>query len=877
MLQKKKYYFSKKNCHTVRYSINFKLNYQKTYYSLKTYTEMRVIMKLSTKNITKHFINFFLLSVSAIILFTILFPPCFAIKKAYANTSISFVKKYSILTIDKKVPYKVKNIKNTDYVQFSVSDSSLASIGKKTGWLIPKKSGKLTVKAVIYNKKHKKSKTLSNHITIKEKKKFLPNAVFKIKESINPWNFTISLSCSRILLKKEIHADKLTITPKGKKSPELTASFTSLSADGKEIIYTLDTLSQTKLCPGNSSMDGTYTLESLRFSKKLSFHYEERLTKNTLSGFVLNTNGNSVKNALVTLKKGTTSLKKCHTDKNGHYQLQNISSADCLTVEKTGFQKSTIQNPIISSKGTTCENIILRSDKETEVSMEFLITDKEDHPVSDVSIYILEEKDNTLSKTSIYDSTGAPSAADCTTDSFSKEEILFSGKTNSNGKLLLANSSSTPVAPCSNFTIGEQTFLTSSESQASNEPEKKILPSSILDCNRNYVIYIKRISQENLQSGYHTKKILFSFSSLLTNHALLHIKLDKCQQTYINNLSIISDTPPSFCRTLMLQFFHPNEKNFFYQFPIAKEHFKISGNQITISSLLLPVSLPEDTYYLQMQALSEENNILSQSDFVICNITKSELSFPSITLHKTQYARLLVYGNFNNSVSSKASFQLYQKINGHYFFIGDYFTEPFTKKDTKFSTSNLFLGNLLPDSDYLLVPLSGHIAAKEYLFFHTTNQNIFPAKENAEHSLTPLARIHCIKTGIEIYSDVPPDTLQYNGNENSLLFIPDDFNKNTIDISYSKFHNITQEFIRSSLTYPNCIIAIYKLDGTLLTYTLTPPPTDKTNIGTDIPHPFPYNQNKNTNKLSKTNLLKHSITDIYINKRILITNQNSYQ
>ena len=120
-------------------------------------------------------------------------------------------------------------------------------------------------------------------------------------KGINPWNFTISLSCSRILLKKEIQADKLTITPKGRKSPKssgalwrnsriiegilfktsffyceavgildilqlvmpificmvtitpkgrkspkLTASFTSLSADGKEIIYTLNTSGQTK-------------------------------------------------------------------------------------------------------------------------------------------------------------------------------------------------------------------------------------------------------------------------------------------------------------------------------------------------------------------------------------------------------------------------------------------------------------------------------------------------------------------------------------------------------------------------------------------------------------------------------------------------------
>ena len=139
--------------------------------------------------------------------------------------------------------------------------------------------------------------------------------------------------------------------------------------------------------------------------------------------------------------------------------------------------------------------------------MEFLITDKEDHPVSDASIYILEEKDNTLSKTSIYDGAVAPSAADCTTDSFSKEEILFSGKTNSNGKLLLANSSSAPVAPCSNFIIGDQTFLTSSESQPSNEPEYKknfSRKSAILLSYKKNIIFLLQPPDKSCPSAYQT-------------------------------------------------------------------------------------------------------------------------------------------------------------------------------------------------------------------------------------------------------------------------------------------------------------------------------------------------------------------------------------
>ena len=189
-------------------------------------------MKFISKNITKQLSSLFIITIFSIALFSIFFP-----KKAYAKSSVCFARKYNILTIEKNVLYKIKNLGKTDYVRYSVSNPSLASIGKKSGLMTPKKAGKLTVNAVIYNKKHKRLKTLTNNVTIQQKKQILPNAVFKVNKGINPWNFTISLSCSRILLKKEIQADKLTITPKGRKSPKLTASFTSISADGKEIIY----------------------------------------------------------------------------------------------------------------------------------------------------------------------------------------------------------------------------------------------------------------------------------------------------------------------------------------------------------------------------------------------------------------------------------------------------------------------------------------------------------------------------------------------------------------------------------------------------------------------------------------------------------------
>ena len=226
----------------------------------------------------------------------------FASAVSSSAASPAFVKKYPTITVGKSVQYQIKHLNKNHFVTFSVSDSSIASIHQKTGKLLAKKAGKLTVKAVIRNKKHRKIYQLKDTILIKKKKTYLPNASFQIKKTINPWNFTVTLSCNRILLENEIKDSSLTVFPKGKSTPKLKAGFLELSPNGKEITYLFNNDSQKKLCPGDFSMDGNYTLQSSHFRKKLSLTYEERLPKNTLSGFVFKQDGNPVKNAILSLK-----------------------------------------------------------------------------------------------------------------------------------------------------------------------------------------------------------------------------------------------------------------------------------------------------------------------------------------------------------------------------------------------------------------------------------------------------------------------------------------------------------------------------------------------------------------------------------------------
>lgn len=778
---------------------------------------MTHLNKKTTKLITLLLVITIILS----IFFSLFSPFITCTKSAKAASSPCFATRYHSLTINQKVQYKINHMKKGYSVSYTVSNPSLAKITKKTGILTPKEAGKITVSAAIYNKSHKKIKTLTNTITILKKKNVLPNAVFKVNKTINPWDFTLSLSCSRILLKKEIQSDKLTILPEGKKAPVLNAAFSKLSEDGKEVTYTITPASRTKLCPGNFSMDGNYILESTCFSKKLALTYEERLPQNTLSGFVFHTNGNPVKNALVSLKKGTVTTKKCYTDQNGYYNLRNVFDGDSLTAEKEGFQKTVLTNPAISQKGTTCENIVLRSLSESSANIKFLVTDTDNVPLPDASIQIFTDN-NTPDKTNSE-----------SIDSYSKDSLLYSGKTDASGTLFLSNCTDFSVSSCSNLTIQEKAELSYCASSDLSSENTEILSPAILNTTDDYTIYTGRFSIDSPYSAYATQKIQFSFRNLITNQAFLHIRLKKCSNIQIKDLTLTYENSLAHCHTVSLHFYHPSMQTSFYQYTIDNKFFQIDYNNININSYL-PITLPDNTYFLSVEALTEDGMLLAKSPILPVTVQNACISSQTISLFHSRYARALVYGDFTEYFPYKASFRLFQKWKDTYFFIDTYFTTPFTKNENNFITSNLLLSALLPNQDYFLLPAAEDISVKELLSFSTTQDNTFLSKENAEYSDTPLLQIHCIS------DSASPDFLE-------------NISSNQIQMKYHNSHDISEDFIRSGKNYPNSVTAIYQKDGSLLTTTLTIPPADIKNVIT----------------VSTSNII-----DIYTNKEILITNQD---
>ena len=752
----------------------------------------------------------------------------FASAVSSSAASPAFAKKYPTVTVGKSVQYRIKHLNKKHSVTFSVSNPSIASIHSKTGKLLPKKIGKLTVKAIIYNTKHQKIYQLKDTVTIEKKKEYIPNASFQINKTINPWNFTLTLSCNRILLKNEIKNSNLTIFPKGKKAPKLRAEFLELSPNGKEITYLFNNDSQKKLCPGDFSMDGNYTVQSSHFSKKLSLTYQERLSKNTLSGFVFKQDGNPVKNAMLSLKTAS-GTKQYSTDINGHYMMKNIDKPISLTVAKEGYQTVSLKNPPLSAKGVSCENIILRSLEDTNLSLEFFVTDAENHPIPNTAVTIALDKNSTTEKT---ESTSA------SFDLLSKKDIITTQNTDSAGTLYLSNDelSANFPAPCSDFEIDQKTKLTYTSAYQPSSNHHTLLSKKELNINDQYTIYIGSFSSDNTLMPYHVQKISFSFASLSTNHARFHIQLSKCSNLSIQSLSLSyeNDLSSLSSESLLLRLFHPEKRVPIYQYKINYHSFQQIENELFLSSLQLPVSLLDGKYYLQLQLSSKEGETIAETPVSPVIIQNANLAAKKLTLKPLRFARILTYTNLEKKVPEMASFHLYQKADESYFFIDTFSTDFFTSKDNTIFTAKLLLSHLIENESYLLLPATDEIMGTKNLLFTAVSENTFTTKKEAIYSLLPLAQIFCDrKTSFS----------------NSV--------EKTIRMDYSAFHNITSDFVRTSTSYPNCVLALYNTDGTLLTAALTNKITQNT-----IPSSFSN--------------YKASIIDIYTNKENIITTQSSY-
>lgn len=746
-----------------------------------------------------------------------------------ARTKPVFAQKYSSLTPGEKASFHVRSLVKGEFVRYAISDKSLASINKKTGKLLALKKGTVTVYAKIYNRNKKHIFTIKNKISIHTKNFHLSNASFQIKKKLNPWNFTLSLSCSRILLRKEIQNSKITIYPKKKTNKKVTASFSRLSSDGKTVFYTFSPTEQKKLCPGDSSMNGTYYLTSTHFSKKLSFFYQERIAKQSLSGFVFYSNGNPVAKALVSLKT-EKSVRKAKTDNFGHYCIRKIKKADSLTVSKKGCIDAVISQPVISEKGTICENVILHSKKDVSASASFLVTDTQNTPVANASVSLIRQSKRVTKNTACM-------------DNIPKECIVYSGTTDSNGKIIFANTEHSTSSTCGYtcITTDENTHIAYSKEKQASAKNTILLSESQFSALDRYAVYIEKESEA---ASYLSQKVTFSLKEMLNNHAFFHIRLSENPDLTIPSLCLqptrqssqISVEKASFL------FYNPTQKSILYEKVFDRNALIFQDSSLLTPSIKLPHFPQNSSCYLQIRLYDAASQLIEASPLLPLFQKNHTLTFQNsdndtvISLLPTYYARFLICFSQMPDSANSISFCLSQKTGEAYCYTDTISIKTVKQISKTLYCANLIVPNLFLEKDYLLTTENTTVAIEPYTFTADVS-HAYPTETEALSCITPLAKIFCIP----LHTD---------------KFIPLE-NGKAVPFYYHSLHEITMSQLRSCKTYPNSVLAFYDKNGILLYSLLTDPITAE-----------------DASVLSKKTYTSY---DIYTNHYLLRTTQTAYQ
>lgn len=691
-----------------------------------------------------------------------------------AHKKPRFNYKYHQLKVGKTCHFSIKYKRKTDKIIYTSSNKHIASIGKRTGVCTGKKPGRVTIYAKIYRGKNKKSFTLRHSLRV-IKSTLLPNASFRMVQSINPYNYTVKIRCSRILLKKEVRKSKLTLTKKGNSSP-LTACFSSLSSNGRELTYTLTSRSQKKLCPKNGTMNGTYRLSSSLFRKKLSATYRERIGNYALSGYVFSPEGNPVNKAYIKCKT-KYSVMTCYTDSRGYYHLEKAKNPVSLTITKSGCLSETLTDLATSAKTTRCENIILHTRAQNSFSAQFHVTEQRGTAISNASIYLLQGS------------------------------YTVTGETDKQGNVLFYTDTVPHASPCTKWSIGQQRTLTYENNFTPTTAHSKKIQSLSLD--KTCTLLIGKKPQEN-SPGYEFYQFTLCPSDYISQQFYFDVKLSDSSTLSLKNLSLRCDNIDSrLCTALHFSLYQEGCTKPVFITRFTKDFFSIASNRISFSQDV-PCSVPEGLYYVRIEMIDEKENTIAF--FPMAALSVREGNFPprQLSCLPSSYGRILAHGDFA-STNATASFERYQCVEGQYYYIDTLSTQVFQgeKWDTK--TANLIIPCMEAETSYLLLPVKGNITGESHIKFTAAGDGIFVDK-NTAISYSPLGKVSCIPTPENYSPELPSELVENTG-------IPGAATKITA----------TKSYVRSCPSYPNSVTVFYKKDGTFLSASLTTSPSQNIN------------------------------------------------
>lgn len=635
-------------------------------------------------------------------------------------------------------------------------------------------------KKVSSKKTTNKSKKSSNKIIVKKRSPY-DNIKLSTIRCINSRTYKLSFESNKILLKKELKKSYISLLKNKKK---LKANFHSISDNGKKITYLMDKPSIKLLNPGDGSMNGSFNVTFSFCKYKTTAMYTERIIKNSITGFILASDGTPVSAASISLKYGNSKKLSCKSDNNGQYTLPaKEETKGTLTVQKNGYNEQILENISTNKDTALCQNFILSQKNNQTLTAVFHISDNNKRTVANAVIDII---------------------ADNKTIAHLNSDL--------NGNIIISNTKNplfTDPFTIINIADNYKDILYSNESY---EYSNTTINTVDIDRKQTYTFSISESTQNN-NNSYNSMKFEFSFNDVATNNTLFEIQLRDAQPLSIDtNLSINWDSnnlkyDSSHIKIELfnLSSFYPQPKPIIsYNCTIPddiKDNNIIYFNQLINSHdyNALP-KISDGLYYFCINAYSD--NYLPVGSTNITPVTIQNGSFKNVTVtiedscskEFTAFINLPdTHDNFNNEeFTSSISLMLCQNKGNLIIPVAPINIDECIfhfKDNTSCCISSFILSDLSQNSDYTIIPYSSDsklTIASSYSF--NTGDN------------TSKDTIQCISSGCINNDKIFSELFQQN---------------NSLSTNISAHIVIESHDIRSSVNYPNSVLCFYDNDYNL--------------------------------------------------------------
>ncbi len=573
------------------------------------------------------------------------FPPIISHGK---TTKTSFENRYNAIYIGKTYKYNIVNPPKKAKIKFAVSNNKLATINQNSGILYPRKKGSVTIKAFVTDINKNQKLTLKKTVKIKALKtvkKDTSEIPFSLPSTyVNSINYTVKLKAAKIMQTSEVKSSYIQLV---KQKHELKGQFKNLSANGRYITYELNNDAVKQLTPGDRTMDGTYTMSCSLSSRKLNINYAEHFVGQSVTGFVMTTEGNPVENANITISNNNFTVNTT-SDKNGYYNVRFPKPETVvLTVSCNNYYTRTIKDIYLKIPKSVCKNIVMHKKETSDKNSSLLST------YFNIRSY---DKQPVKLEISSCDATAGVSSSDTTSNNLSRNSTADTLLSDTTANALSNNSTADAYSDSQTFTTDESGGLFISPDDALTS--KKLLSDAdiitLSSTNKN-ISHKENIEAKNYpafsypflyQKKYHVKifssankslqadcEFYFSFDNFTSCNLIFDITLNQTNKT-IFPLSLLPLNPGSNIDLEKINYYHADLYQIGIPAPLCYFNFCENtpadfASKINSSELYLKNG---NFYYAVFRALDYTNNIILSDILAPFKIENSIMYFDDDSL-----------------------------------------------------------------------------------------------------------------------------------------------------------------------------------------------------------------------------------------------------